>query len=362
MNEPLVVHGLDLSYFTGKVECYLRAKGIRFRLVEMDTRDFERCAKATGVRQMPQIEMPGGEWLTDSTLIIRYFEQRIAAPSFTPADPAKRFVAHLLEDTGDETLWRPALYYRWAFADDARLMSARLAHGMLRDVKLPFFIRRLLIKTRQQRTYLRKDGVTAATSPAIERLYLDTLAAMETALAAQPFLLGARPTAADFGFFGSMFRHFFSDPTPASIMRATAPRTLEWVARLWALTPASVTGADAPEIPAASAGLLKIAAQTHLPYLTANARAFANGEPRVEFEDRGAKFQTPANPYHAWCLDQLIAEYETLAPADAARVDALLGDGAKHLKQPRIAGVAAIAPTLPIRAGTPAPVKSRAWV
>jgi len=28
----LIVHGLDLSYFTGKLEGYLRAKGLPYRL------------------------------------------------------------------------------------------------------------------------------------------------------------------------------------------------------------------------------------------------------------------------------------------------------------------------------------------
>jgi hypothetical protein len=52
---PWRVHGLDLSYFTGKIEAYLRAKGIGYQLVEMDTADFAACARATGIRQMPQI-------------------------------------------------------------------------------------------------------------------------------------------------------------------------------------------------------------------------------------------------------------------------------------------------------------------
>ena len=49
-------------------------------------------------------------------------KSRIRANGVTSPDDADAF---------DEWLWRPALYYRWAFADDARLMSARLAGGML---------------------------------------------------------------------------------------------------------------------------------------------------------------------------------------------------------------------------------------
>src|SRR5262249_29902334 len=157
----------------------LRAKGVPYTLAEMTTRSFRDCARATGVLQMPQVDCGDGTWLTDTTLIIRYFERVMPQPAITPRDPVVRFVAQLIEDFGDESLWRPALYCRWAFADDARLMSGRLARGMLRDVKLPFALRRQLILRRQQSVYLRKDGVVRSTRFAIERLYFAALATME---------------------------------------------------------------------------------------------------------------------------------------------------------------------------------------
>ena len=53
----LIVHGLDLSYFTGKLEGYLRAKGLSYRLEEMTVGSFRRLARHTGVQQMPQLEL-----------------------------------------------------------------------------------------------------------------------------------------------------------------------------------------------------------------------------------------------------------------------------------------------------------------
>jgi glutathione S-transferase len=362
--EPLVVHGLDLSYFTGKLEAFLRAKGIRYRLHEMDTRDFAACARATGVRQMPQVECPDGGWLTDTTLILRHLEGLHPEPATTPGAPHLRFLARLLEDFGDESLWRPALYYRWAFADDAWLMSGRIAAGMLRDVPLPFFLRRLVIRARQRRLYLRGDGVTRATAPAIERLYLETLDAMEPALAEQPFLLGARPCEADFGFFGSMFRHFASDPTPARQMRERAPRTLSWVARLWALTPGDFAGAPAPaEPPETSRALIRLAAATHLPYLAANAAALARGERRVRFRDRGAEFATPPSPYRAWCLEALQQEWAALDSGERRRAAGWLGDDAlaRMLEEPRPPAPPPRVPRLPIRPGAPQRPADRSW-
>jgi glutathione S-transferase len=68
------LYGLKLSYFTGKLEAYLRAKGVAVQFVEMDTADFRRCAKETGVAQMPQLRSPQGTWLTDTTAILAKFE------------------------------------------------------------------------------------------------------------------------------------------------------------------------------------------------------------------------------------------------------------------------------------------------
>lgn len=359
--KPLIVHGLDLSYFTGKLEGYLRAKGIPYALNEMTTRSFRDCARATGFLQMPQVDCGDGTWLTDSSLIIRHFEATQPEPRITPRDPVVRFISRLIEDFGDESLWRPALYYRWAFADDARLMSGRLAAGMLRDVKLPFAARRQLIMRRQQNVFLARDGITRATRFAVEHLYFAALEAMETALAEHPFVLGARPTEADFGLFGSMFRHFFSDPTPSKIMRVHAPRTLAWTARLWALEPKQF--ADAPEIAQVSASarpLIRLSVETHLPYMSANAVAVAGGARTVTFKDHGATFEIPVSPYRAWCLDVLRSDFATLDARQQSAVEAMLGVNAIATLRKRDA-VDFKLPVLPIKSRAKEKVRDRNW-
>lgn len=362
MNDVLVVHGLNLSYFTGKLEAYFRAKGIDYRMAEMDTRGFAALGRITGVRQMPQVECPDGSWLTDTTLIIDHVEQFGIEPVLTPRDPATAFIARLIEDMADETLWRPALYYRWAFRDDARLNSGRLARGMLRDVPLPLLLRRQIILRRQRRHFLARDGVTARTAPAIEALYLEALAAMEQALAFTPYVLGWRPTAADFGLFGPFFRHFFCDPTPARLMRDRAPRTLRWVARLWGADPSQLGTAPLPDhVPEAAAGLLRLVADHHLPCLAANADAVAEGRAKVNFEDGGASFVIPASPYRAWCLDRLRQGAAALDPLARSKVDDLLGPAAGVLRRPRQACGVFVPPALPIAPGGGLRPVDRAW-
>lgn len=360
--EPLKVHGLDLSYFTGKLEAYLRAKGIAYQLLEMDLGSFRRAGRATGYLQMPQVELSDGRWLTDTTLILRYFEAGRPEPSVTPPSPLMRFAAQLLEDFGDEGLWRPALYYRWAFADDARLMSGRIAKGMLRDMPLPFFVRRQIIYRRQGRVYLTQDGVTPANRAAIEQLYFRALDAMEEALSNLPFVLGARPTLADFGLFGSMFRHFFSDPTPGHIMRARAPLTMAWVSRLWALKPAAFDADSFPDsIPTQANGLFRLMGEAYLPYLAANAAAAETGAPHVTFACLGAEFTLKVNPYHLWCLAELQSSFHGLSASDQSVIAGLVGASAEALSGRVAQNFLPQVPVLPITPKPDQKVKDRSW-
>ncbi len=339
------LHGLKQSYFTGKLEGYLRVKGVAFDFVEMDMADFRACGRETGVLQMPQLQAPDGEWLTDTTAILRRFEAGQPEPALQPSSPVAAFLSLFLEDAFDEWLWRPALYYRWAFHEDSRLMGRQLGRTMMRDIPAPLGLRAFGIRRRQQRTFLRQDGVTAETAPLVEAIYADTLAVLDPIFASRPFLFGERPVAADFGLFGPMFRHFFSDPTPAAIMRETAPNVMAWVARLWALTPEAAAAAPRPtDAPADLDPLLKLAAHEHLTELVANFDAVIEREPLAAFDLRGARWTTPVSPYCAACLMDLRALYAALSAADRAVVDARLGPASAHLRGPILELPAALTP------------------
>ena len=235
----------------------------------------KRCARHTGVVQVPQVECPDGTWLVDSTLIIEHYERLLPEPAIRPRVAAVAFVSELLEDFGDEWLWRPAMHYRWSFPANARLMSAWLAEHPT-ERRAPQWVKRLFWRRRQYGTFVAGDGVDATTRAAVEETYLATLAALEAIFATRPYVLGERPTEADFGFFASMFRHFACDPAPGRVMRTRAPGVHEWVARMWNLRPERVARAPLPDhLPDDLGALLEIVTAEYLPYLEANARAFA---------------------------------------------------------------------------------------
>lgn len=348
---PLLVYGTTCSYYTGKLEAYLRTKGIAYRLEAFSEANMGRCARHTGVRQIPQVECPDGSWLVDTTLIIEYLEAVQPEPAVSPREPAVAFVSRLLEDYADEWLWRPAMHYRWSFPETARLMSAWLAEHV-RERRAPEWVKRRFWRTRQHGVFVRGDGVNAETRSAVEAAYLETLSALEGIFERRPYILGERPTEADFGFFASMFRHFLCDPAPGRIMREGAPGVHEWVARLWNTGPERIAAAPLPAaLPDDLGPLLGAVAATYLPYLDANARAYAEGEKRVSYSVQGVSFEEPVKPYRVWCRDRLHRAFADLADGPRAAVSAALGsaEAAERLASASPKPAPDVTGSLPIR-------------
>jgi len=325
MQETLKVIGAQESYFTGKLEAYLRAKGIPYLNVPFTMEELQQAAAHTGVFQIPQVACPDGSWLVDTTLIIDCLDRVHPEPRVSPTDPATNFVALLLEDYADEWMWRSAMHYRWSFNNGAELLSSWLAeHSPESDVSLAE--KKATWYARQKGTFVDGDGVTGETRAAVESSYHHALTTLEAIFASRDFILGDRPTQADFGFMGPMFRHFFCDPDPARLMRDTAPGVHEWVARMWNMKPRRFSSAAQIEaIPSDIDDLLEPVVSVYLPYLLANQYAVIAGQEQVSYDALGVGWTEPAKPYRLWCLDQLRKSYHALDDAARAQVADTLG-------------------------------------
>lgn len=319
---PIRVYGSSISYFTGKLEGYLRYKEIPYQLVPMTPLVRAKVGRRTGTPQMPAVELPDGRWMTDTTPMIGWFESQYPESAVIPRDPLQAFASRLVEDYADEWMWRPALHYRWSYRGDALLLSRRIVDEMMPRVPVPGAWKRFGIRQRQLRRYVRGDGIRAATREPVESVYLRTLDQLSAIFATRPFLLGAQPTLADFGFFASMFRHFSLDPTPAAIMLRRAPSVYEWVARVWNARASRAVGALETGVPADWSPILGEIGNAYLPYLCANAQAWKAGQKHFDAEIASARFHAlPTSRYRVWCLERLRAHFETLrgGVADEAR-------------------------------------------
>ena len=323
---PLKVYGLKVSYFTGKLEAYLRYKRIPYDFVPMTAHDFTHKGRLkTGAMQMPMVELPDGRWITDTTPIIEWLESQYCESSIIPDDPLCAFVARLIEDYADEWLWRPAMAYRWIHDQDAHLLSHQISSVMGRDISVPAVLKRWNVRRRQYKNFVLRDGFNEVTSEHIKNTYIRLLDNLEGPLSTRDFVMGDRLTLADIGLMGPLFRHFAMDPTPAEIMRERAPNVMAWVYRVWAAN--TRKGAPLPtEIPEDLQPLLREIGETHLVALNANARAWISGDSYYDVDIQGVPYtRLQTSVYRAWCLEKLQAEYERLESDAKGHLDQLVG-------------------------------------
>ena len=320
---PLEIHGPEPSYFTGKLEAVVRYKELPYRRIPKPP--MGALARATGVAQVPGLRLADGRWLTDTTPIIAWLDARYPDTAVTPRDPVAAFFSRLLEDYADEWLWRPAMHYRWDYPEGAFHASRVLADELSGRVRLPGFVKRHLVRSRQRRLFTKGDGVSPATWDHVEAIYLDSLAQLGAILETRPYLLGTRPSLVDFGFFGPMFRHFAQDPPSARIMRETAPAVYEWTARVWNARAGATGGELLERVPDDWGPMLDAVGSAWLPYLCANAEAWKAGRSHFDVDIEGAPYRRLRTArYRVWCLEELRRHFEELSEAHQRDVRARL--------------------------------------
>jgi glutathione S-transferase len=318
------VYGASVSYYTGKLETYLRYKGIPY---ERDSPFNERreIMEQVGSIQHPMVKRDDGRWMSDSTPMILQLEKEYPERSILPQDPVIEFIAHLIEDYADEWLWRVAMHYRWSYDHDRELLCRILADELTAHVKLPRFVRARIVKNRQLKGFVINDGVTGETREHVESGYHRILALMSSVLESRPFILGDKPSLADIGLMGPMLRHFGQDPTPAEIMRDTAPRVFEWLGRMWNASQQPCAGEFLSEIPADLTPMLKEISETHLVQLNDNAKAWHQKQDKFSMIVQGCHYQQlPVSRYRVYCLEMLRERFASLDESSQHAVRSVL--------------------------------------
>jgi glutathione S-transferase len=336
-DERLTLTGAPGSPYTRKMLAVLRYRRIPYRLV----------LGAFGLRGLPEPKVQllptfylrgeGGafEAVTDSTPLIRRFEQTYAGRGVVPADPALAFLDALIEDYADEWLTKAMFHYRWAYQADVDKAAAVLPNwrrGGMSDAELAqageMFAGRQIPR-------LRYVGSNPTTGPVIEESYARFLDAFEDHLRRYDFLMGGRPGASDFAAFGQLTQLAHFDPTPMAVTLARAPRVTAWTMTmedLSGLEPAEGDWIDPAAPPATLIAILKEIGRVYPPVLLANAQALQSGAELVETEIDGRAWTQQPFAYQGKCLAWLRRDYAALDAEARRRVDAALaGTGCEAL-------------------------------
>ena len=329
-HQPLLFKGVPGSPYTRKMLAYLRFRHIPYELLIGDQAARPGLPEAK-VQLLPTFYLPNPEGeleaAVDSTPLIRRFEADYLGRHAVPSNPVLGFINDLLEDYGDEWLTKAMFHYRWHYQDDittAGKILPRWSNNGAPEEKLSEL--GAFISQRQiSRLYV--VGSNDITAPVIESSYLRFLQIFDALLQRHPFVLGDRPSSADFAIYAQLTQLAKFDPTPMKLCLDHAPRVHAWTDIVDDLSGQPATNdswLEPDQIRAHLGDLLNEVGHVYIPALLANSAAIDAGDDQMNTTIDGQPWTQPTFPYQAKCLQSLRHGYFSLDPADRDGVDAVL--------------------------------------
>ena len=343
MNKKIKVFGAPASPYTQKMISILRYRHIAYEVFMGDVPG--RLSRLEGIEPPKPILLPtllledeSGKLkaTTDTTPIIRRFENEYPDRKLLPEDPALSFINYLLEDFGDEWVTKYMMHYRWYFDKDADNASTILPLSDL-AVNMPDEI----LKDAKKYVHDRQTGrlwvvgSNDTTADLIDSSYKRFLKLMDDHLSISKFLFGEKPSSADFAIYGQLTQLIGFDPTSREIAYDTALRLVSWQDVMADLSGHDVDNSHwtpLEESPASLKEIMKEFGIMYVPALLANANAIMQGEETWEAEIDGSVWKQRAFPYQAKCLKWIKEEFDALNENDQSRVKTFLdGTGCEIL-------------------------------
>jgi glutathione S-transferase len=225
------LYGSQISYYTGKARAYLRWKGLPHEEIASDAavlRDV--IVPRVGFAVIPVVVTPDDETLQDTSEIIDELERRHPRPSIQPESPLQQLVAALLEVYGDEWLVIPAMHYRWHHNREWAMQAFGQSNAPHESPE-----RQKVIGAERAAPFAQaavRLGAQPHMHRAIEASYEALLGELDVHFMQHEYVLGSRPSLADFGLIGPLYAHQYRDPASGEIMRRLAPAVVSWVQRM----------------------------------------------------------------------------------------------------------------------------------
>ncbi len=308
------LHGALASPYSMKMRALMRYR----RIVHVWSHGASSQARTANVKApvIPVLEYPDGSFANDSTPLIYDLEERHKGRSVIPDDPARAFIAHLIEDFGDEWLTKAMFGYRWLEEVDQEQMSKWLAFDAFKGGSLSQIESYAASFRERQVGRMALVGCTRENFALIEDSTRRILAALENHVVNEHWMFGTRPSLAEFGVYAQLSQ-LGVDPTAQSMMRAEFPYTYRWLLHIDDAS--GIEGewdsAEAGLKPVVEAMLVEIG-RVYVPFLLANASAAEAGDATFRMEVDGMPYEQGTFKYQLKCLADLRARYAAL-PGDA---------------------------------------------
>lgn len=323
-----------------------KARGRVLRFGGMDTELDEYPA-------VPFYTLDGRTFYYDSTRLASHLDAFPGgSPPLLPDEPWLRFLAHLIDEAVDEFGLYMVHHNRWVISAGTNDMGTFTA----RQAKTPAWLTPLVARWLTRRQVRRcpylfsvapegfDAGVDEASTPPrrpgfppthdlLNEAWRAYLAALETILSVQPFVLGERFTLADASIYGQ-FSMNLVDGRANEILRSRAPRTHGWLCNI--RDGDHRGGRDALRASPLLSDLLSVIGETFIPLMQQNARAydravaagetlfneaaFDRGRALYDGELMGHRFRHVVKTFQVSVWNDLQAEWKVLAREQRARV------------------------------------------
>ncbi|MEH6345597.1 MAG: glutathione S-transferase family protein [Bermanella sp.] len=312
------------SPYSCKLRTYLNYKGIPYQRMRVNLEAYNSTiVEKVGMSIMPVIITPLDHVMQDTTPIMTEFEQVYKDHSCTPADARLAFIMTLLEDFGDEYLTRFSMHYRWGNEINRTTLSHRLARSMsYGNVNLHAQKVAPMILGRQSAF----DGPLGlkdkAARDSLDTQLIDLLNILDKHFEQHQFLLGDRPSLADFAIYGHVYAHLYQDPYSAAIMEQYGSRTCNWMDTITEFgdnrgLAAQTEFGDWLNLDEGNhttlEQLLNFVGKTYIPFAagTALAASLGNKVFRANIYDLDVEFST--FQYRAWSFENVQKAYDALS-------------------------------------------------
>ena len=327
MTDRIKLIGNVASPYTRKMIAYLRYKRIPYEVIWGQPEDVLKEMKIEAPKPilLPVfiLDKDGqATGVTDSTPLIREFEEKYPDRSVLPKDPALNFINYVLEDFGDEWCTKFMFHYRWHFDEDADNAGTILPLGInsnLNDDELAFF-KEHFAKRQIERLWV--VGSNNDTAEFIDNSYKKVLTIFEEHFKEQPFLLGNFPSSCDFAVYGQFTQLVGFDPTPRRIAYEVSPRTVAWVSTLEDRGGLNYSeeNKSLDSLSDSIHDLFKELATSYIPTMIENHKAINEGEKEWSVDLAGFPWKQKSFPYQAKCLDWIRDEFKKLDTENQEKV------------------------------------------
>jgi glutathione S-transferase len=338
MIKPYKIYGVRPSYFTQKAIGFFRFKGIPFEDLNKTVFEQKRLEVGSGTRMIPVVECPDGSWMKDTTpmgmaLDAIFPDGGLFPSAVNPKLAEARIVGRIVEDYLDEWFPRFAVHFRWMYDAGIAVGADRIvrdmvgapAKGDMPDAQKAMYDLAVEKFSDWGKGTCESVGAGEARKPETRAEFIRIIKIFNGILDRQDYLIGNRPTLADFALWGGLYAHFNFDPTPKALIAKYAPNLNVFETRLkdarvsdmpsWQDVQISLDVLDP---------LLAEIGGNFMPFLMTNKAALEAGEKGFEAAVDGDDLPFRSRKYMESCRLDIAVEIADLDYDTQARLEARL--------------------------------------